>query len=450
LAGDIPTAAVCGKSAPTAAFVGILSLSVTGRVSDTHIRWLTHGSQKRRLSAFIQLKILQNHISQYNIKSLIPHLSGELILKVVVIIPTYNEADNITPLLEAIGAQFCNIPHQIEVLVVDDNSPDGTADRVRAFMDKAPWVYMIEGTKEGLGVAYIRGMRHANRVLGADAVVEMDADFSHKPEDLPRLLAELDKGEDFVIGSRYVEGGSIPDNWGLYRKAVSYFGNLVARLIVGLKVRDCTAGFRVIRSDILESINLDHLAVKGYAFQVALLNRCINQGAKVKEVPVDFIDRERGESKLGISDVLEFMLNVWWIRLQNHGTFVKFAIVGLSGVLVNLGSFTLLLGLGLSKYISSPIAIEVSILWNFFLNNTWTFRWRESDDSIQLKGAKFNAVSLVALLVSFSTFVALSKAFPTLPPQLSQAAGIVPALFVNYFLNAYWTFKSVSRQADNA
>ncbi len=371
-------------------------------------------------------------------------------MKVVIIIPTYNEAGNITLLLEAIGDQLHNSPHQIETLVVDDNSPDGTADCVRAFMEKVSWVHLIEGAKEGLGVAYIRGMRHANRVLGADAVVEMDADFSHKPEDLPRLLAELDKGADFVIGSRYVEGGSIPDNWGLYRKAVSSFGNLVARLIVGLKVRDCTAGFRVIRSNILESINLDHLAVRGYAFQVALLNRCINQGAKVKEIPVDFIDRERGESKLGIRDILEFILNVWWIRLQNHGTFVKFAIVGLSGVFVNLGCFTLLLELGLSKYISSPIAIEVSILWNFFLNNMWTFRWRESADSIQLKGVKFNAVSLIALFVSFSTFVAFSKAFPALPPQLSQAAGIIPALFVNYFLNAYWTFKSAKNTGSGA
>lgn len=369
---------------------------------------------------------------------------GELSLKVIIIIPTYNEAGNITLLLDAIGAQRGNSPHQIEVLVVDDNSPDGTADYVRTFMENVSWVHLIEGAKEGLGVAYIRGMRHANRMLGADAVVEMDADFSHKPEDLPRLLAEFDKGNDFVIGSRYVEGGSIPDNWGLYRKAVSYFGNLVARLIVGLKVRDCTAGFRVIRSDILETINLDHLAVRGYAFQVALLNRCINQGAKVKEIPVDFIDRERGTSKLGIRDVFEFILNVWWIRLQNHGTFVKFAIVGLSGVFVNLGCFTLLLELGLSKYICSPIAIEVSILWNFFLNNVWTFRWRESNDSMQMKGVKFNAVSLVALFVSFSTFVAVSAAFPALPPQLSQAAGIIPALLVNYFLNTYWTFRSVN------
>jgi dolichol-phosphate mannosyltransferase len=403
---------------------------------------------KASFDTYPALNLAKSFIRAHHITSIL-HLLGELSLKVVIIIPTYNEAGNITLLLDAIGAQFPNSPHQIEVLVVDDNSPDGTADCVRAFMENASWVHLIEGAKEGLGVAYIRGMRHANRVLGADAVVEMDADFSHKPEDLPRLLAEFDKGEDFVIGSRYVAGGSIPENWGFYRRAVSHFGNMVARLIVGLKVRDCTAGFRVIRSEVLEEINLDHLAVKGYAFQVALLNRCINQGAQVKEIPVDFVDRERGTSKLGFRDILEFIFNVWWIRLQNHGTFVKFAIVGLSGVFVNLGCFTLLLELGMSKYISSPIAIEASILWNFFLNNLWTFRWRETNDSIQIKGVKFNAVSLVALIVSYSTFVAVSTAFPTVPPQLSQAAGIIPALFVNYFLNAYWTFRSVKATADD-
>ena len=195
-------------------------------------------------------------------------------MKVVIIIPTYNEADNITLLLEAIGAQIQQGPHQIETLVVDDNSPDGTADRVRAFMEKVSWVHLIEGEKEGLGVAYIRGMRHANRVLGADAVVEMDADFSHKPEDLPRLLAELDKGSDFVIGSRYVEGGSIPGNWGLYRKAVSFFGNLAARLIVGLKVREREPVQREELQEPLALIDRRNLPVgeRGYLGEAYALN----------------------------------------------------------------------------------------------------------------------------------------------------------------------------------
>lgn len=370
-------------------------------------------------------------------------------MKIVVILPTYNEAENISPMIEALGVEFAKIDHDMALLVVDDRSPDGTAGFVRQAMEKHGWVHLIEGEKEGLGKAYIRGMRHANRELSADAVVEMDADFSHKPEDLPRLIAELDNGYDFVIGSRYVEGGSIPENWGFHRKLNSSVGNLVARLVVGLRVRDCTAGFRAIRSSILEEINLDHLGVKGYAFQVALLNRCVRTGAKVKEVPVDFIDRVHGTSKLGIRDILEFLFNVWWIRLHNHAIFIKFGIVGVTGILVNLGFFTLILEAGASKYIASPIAIEISILWNFYLNYIWTFKWRTSTERLRIKGLKFNAVSLVALALSYGTFVILSTLFTDVRPQIWQAAGVIPAALVNYLLNAYWTFKSEKQPAQD-
>ncbi len=362
-------------------------------------------------------------------------------MKIVVIIPTYNEAENIVPLIDALDIEFQKINHELNVLVVDDNSPDGTADRVRDAMTKNSRIHLIEGNKEGLGRAYIRGIRHANRVLGADAMVEMDADFSHRPEDLQRLIAKLDEGYDFVIGSRYVEGGSIPANWGMRRKLISAVGNWATRLIIGLKVHDCTAGFRIIRSHFLEEMNTDHLGVNGYAFQVALLNRCIRYGARVAEIPVDFIDRVRGTSKLGMRDILEFLFAIWWIRLHNHATFIKFSIVGTSGVLVNLGLFTLFVEAGLSKYMASPIAIEASIISNFYLNHKWTFRWRTSIDRLEIKGLKFNVVSLVSLLLSYATFVILATSHADVAPQIWQMVGIVPAVLVNYLLNAYWTFK---------
>ncbi|MFT5440646.1 MAG: dolichol-phosphate mannosyltransferase [Alphaproteobacteria bacterium] len=362
-------------------------------------------------------------------------------MKIIVIVPTYNEVDNIVPLIDALHIEFQKIDHELEVLVVDDYSPDGTADCVREAMTKYSWIHLIEGNKEGLGRAYIRGIRHASRVLGGDAVVEMDADFSHRPEDLPRLIAKLDEGYDFVIGSRYVESGSIPENWGLHRKLISAVGNWATRLITGLRVRDCTAGFRIIRCRILEEINLGHLAVNGYAFQVALLNRCVRHGAKVIEIPVDFIDRVRGTSKLGLRDILEFLFAVWWIRLHNHATFIKFSIVGISGILVNLGLFTLLIEAGLSKYMASPIAIEASIISNFYLNHNWTFMWRKSIDNPQIKGLKFHVVSLASLLLSYATFFILTTSYADVAPQVWQAVGVVPAALVNYFLNAYWTFK---------
>ena len=186
---------------------------------------------------------------------------------------------------------------------------------------------------------------------------------------------------------------------------------------------------------------MNDLGVQGYAFQVALLHEAVSLGAKVKEVPVDFIDRTEGESKLGISDIIEFIVNAWWIRLHSSKTFIKFAIVGLSGVIVNLGVFTLLLQANVNKYIASPISIEVSIITNFLLNNYWTFRWRKSQDHVRIKGLKFNMVSLVSLGVSYTTFVILSVLFPETAPTIHQLIGIAPAMLINYFLNSYWTFK---------
>ena len=363
-------------------------------------------------------------------------------MKVVVIVPTYNERGNIVGLIEALCLQFASLRHDMNILVVDDHSPDGTAEAVRALLPRHPELRLIEGRKAGLGAAYIRGMTYAIEAMAAEVVFEMDADFSHSPADVPRLLAEIDAGADFVIGSRYVAGGSIPKNWSFLRRLNSLGGNIVARYLAGIyRVRDCTAGFRAIRVSVLRDIDFSRLRIQGYAFQVALLHAAVTDGARVVEVPVDFIDRTQGESKLGLSDIIEFVENAWWIRLQSAQTFIKFGVVGATGVIVNLGFFTLLLGMGLNKFLASPIAIEVSIVTNFLLNNFWTFRERETRDRVHIKGLKFNAVSLLSLGVSYATFVAFSSAFPAMPPQVPQFVGILPATLVNYFLNSYWTFR---------
>lgn len=366
-------------------------------------------------------------------------------MHVVIIIPTYNERDNVDALIAALAAVIARITHRVDFLVVDDDSPDGTGDRVRELQAEYRNLHLLRGAKLGLGSAYIRAMHHALDVLDADVVFEMDADFSHKPEDIPRLLLEIEQGADFVIGSRYVAGGVIPEQWGFWRKLNSRGGNLVARYVAGIKqVRDCTAGFRAIRATTLRRIDLDGLRVQGYAFQVALLHAARVAGAHVVEIPVEFVDRTKGQSKLGLRDIVEFIINAWWIRLESSTTFFKFLLVGASGIVVNLAIFTLLLNLGVNKFIASPIAIEVSIFSNFLLNNYWTFRGRNRTDRVRVKGLKFNAVSWIALIVSYGTFVALSWAFPTGLPQLHQLIGIVPATLVNYFLNSYWTFRQSS------
>ena len=366
-------------------------------------------------------------------------------LTTVIIIPTYNERDNIVPLVEALQHEFTRMRHDMHVLVVDDRSPDGTSDIVRGLQRRFRNLHLIEGDKLGLGVAYIRGIRHASESLGAEVVFEMDGDLSHKPDDVPRLMAEIDSGADFVIGSRYVEGGSVTREWSWLRRLSSVCGNVAARYIAGLSgIKDCTAGFRAIRTSILRRIDLSGLRVQGYAFQIALLHAATLENAVIEEIPVEFVDRNREVSKLGFGDILEFAINVWWIRLQNSATFLKFLAVGASGVVVNLGFFTLFLALGLNKYLASPLAIELSIISNFLLNNSWTFGHRNTGVRLRIRGLKFNLVSVLALAVSYGTFVVLSLLFPHWSPQAQQFVGIIPATMVNYLLNSYWTF----RQAD--
>jgi dolichol-phosphate mannosyltransferase len=366
-------------------------------------------------------------------------------MRVVLVIPTYNERGNIGRLIEELQSVFVSLPHDMHILVVDDNSPDGTMDVVREHQARSANVHALQGAKQGLGAAYIRGMRHATQALHADAVFEMDADFSHKPADVPRLLGAIDQGADLAIGSRYVAGGSIPPQWGLYRRMVSLFGNIAARYVAGIyRVHDCTAGFRAIRAELLRGIELERFRVQGYAFQIALLHAAIVSGARVVELPVEFIDRSVGESKLGLSDILEFLRSVLWIRFQSSKVFIKFCLTGASGVLVNLGIFSVLLSLGVNKFVASPAAILCSIMTNFLINNYWTFRGRNMSSPVHARAVRFNIVSLLSLGISYGTFIGLAHAYPKLPPQLPQLLGIIPATVVNYLLNSYWTFRDAS------
>jgi len=365
-------------------------------------------------------------------------------MKIVICLPTYNERENIERVITAIFEQQCYLNgDEINTLVIDDNSPDGTADIVRSLQTDFDKLHLITGRKEGLEAAYIRGFHFARTKLKADIVLEMDADLSHDPADIPRMIEPLTDDADFVIGSRYVQGGSVPDNWGVFRRLNSRFGNIFARFVAGLwKVKDCTTGFRSMKGSLIDKIDLSDLGVKGYAFQIALLERAIRAGAVIREIPVDFTDRQLGTTKISLTDILEFMVNCLWIRMGQLKTFLRFCLVGTSGVVVNLGSFSLLYNfLGLNKFLASPIAIEISILSNFFLNNSWTFGGRNRDDALSVRGLKFNLVSLLSLGVSYGTFVLIMKNVPDMIPQLAQAIGIIPATLVNYFMNAYWTFR---------
>jgi dolichol-phosphate mannosyltransferase len=228
------------------------------------------------------------------------------------VLPTYNEADNLEPLAEAARAK---LPPTARVLVVDDSSPDGTgdiADRLAARHENVEVLHRPR--KEGLGPAYIAGFRRALE-RGAGFVLEMDSDFSHDPAYLPRLL-EAAKRADVVLGSRYVAGGGVSD-WGPLRRAISRGGSSYARLVLGVDVRDLTGGFKCFRREVLEAIDLDQISTRGYAFQVEMTYRAIRRGFQVVEVPIVFRERRVGTSKMGLGIVAEA---VWRLPLLRRYT----------------------------------------------------------------------------------------------------------------------------------
>jgi len=229
------------------------------------------------------------------------------------VIPTYNEADNLPELLEALFNLDLN---QIHVLVVDDNSPDGTGDIAEALKDSYPGKISVmhrEG-KQGLGTAYIAGFNKAIQE-GADVIVQMDADFSHNPQKIPILVDRLETW-DMALGSRYVKGGSLDEGWAIWRKGLSYFGNLYARVILGMQIRDLTGGFRAWRRETLLGIPLERVKSQGYAFQVEMAYITQRKGFSITEVPIYFADREKGDSKMSWRIQIEAALRVWSILFE--------------------------------------------------------------------------------------------------------------------------------------
>jgi dolichol-phosphate mannosyltransferase len=230
-------------------------------------------------------------------------------MRATVCLPTYNERENLEAMLRALE------PHGVHVLVVDDNSPDGTGELADRLAAELSFVSVLHRErKEGLGPAYIAGFRRA-LADGAELVLELDCDFSHDPEDVPRLVAAVEGGADVALGSRYVEGGSVA-NWGVVRRVVSAGGSWYARMLLGVGVRDLTGGFKCYRGEVLERIDLDAIHSRGYAFQIETTYRALREGFRVVEVPIRFADRTEGQSKMSRSIVLEAMWKVPVLRLR--------------------------------------------------------------------------------------------------------------------------------------
>ena len=232
-------------------------------------------------------------------------------MRAIVVIPTYNEAENLVAIAEAVLAE----DPRLEVLVVDDASPDGTGKLADELALREARVSVLHRErKEGLGAAYRAGLRAALDA-GADVVIQMDADFSHPPSEVPTMLSEIEE-HDVVLGSRYVNGITVV-NWPLHRILISYLGNWYARKVTGLAITDTTGGFRCIRRELLEKIGFERIRSMGYGFQIEMNYRFQKHAARIKEIEFFFVDRKRGDSKMSLDIAFEAFWIVWWMRIAD-------------------------------------------------------------------------------------------------------------------------------------
>lgn len=328
--------------------------------------------------------------------------------KTVIIIPTYNEKGNIDRAIDQLEQIFKKVPpnYDMHILVVDDSSPDGTADEVKQKSREYPNLHLlINPQKMGLGGAYLSGMKYATEKLNADVLFEFDADLSHDPKLIPAFIEKLDQGYDMVLGSRYIKGGSIPSNWGLKRKFYSVVGNIIIMVVLtDFRVRDWTTGYRAIKKKVYQTIlpKLGNERFFGYTFQIGFLHNTVRAGFKVGEVPLNFVDRTLGRSKLGAEYIKNTLLYIFKARLVELSRFFKFAIVGGTGLLIQTLIYLLLSSYTktFSPAIATVIGGQFAILSNFILNNFWTFKDRQLTDikAVFLKLIQFYLTSNIAVL----------------------------------------------------
>lgn len=234
-------------------------------------------------------------------------------MKIAIIIPTYNERENIKKLISEIFKVSKKNKLNTEALIVDDNSPDGTANVVKGLMKKYPIRLIQRSCKLGLGSAYVTGFKETLKT-DIDVVFQMDGDLSHSPEYLPNFVEKINRGFHVVIGSRKIKGGGTED-WGIHRKIVSWGGNFIGRIMAGINVKDITSGYRAYKKEALQNIGLDEIKSDGYAFQLELLHKILKRNFKVVEVPIVFKDRKIGKSKLSKREIIKFFILALKLRL---------------------------------------------------------------------------------------------------------------------------------------
>jgi len=320
--------------------------------------------------------------------------------KAAIVLPTYNESKNIKKIIDLIFDVAQGITNwELHVAVVDSSSPDKTAEIVKDLMKKYKNLHLIETRKEGLGKAYIEGFQFIISKIKPYVLFEMDADLSHDPKELPNFLRKIELGADLVVGSRYIQGGSIPSNWAVHRKIYSIIANMFIRFgFMKLRVTDWTNGYRAIRLWVIRKSMNPIQNYTGYVFQIALLDNALKNGAQITEIPIKFVDRTEGESKINsgqyISDIILYILQ--------HSSFLKFCIVGGTGFLVDFAfAYTFIHFLSIPKVLANMMSAEIAIISNFFFNNYWSFAHKKIDPSGSLLKSilKFNLVSSGSIVI---------------------------------------------------
>ncbi len=358
------------------------------------------------------------------------------------VLPTYNEEGNIENIIGQILIEEKKQNRYVfSVLVVDDNSADQTQAIVKRIIDSKDNIHLLTGEKKGLGDAYKRGFLHAVDILKADIIFQMDSDGQHDVSLVPEFLKDISADKDVVIGSRFINGGATPD-FSIFRLLISRIGNLLVRYAGGvITIKDCTSGYRAIKSSYLKDIDFTYLSTRGYSFQSSLICDLAWRGAVISETPIVFSSRKAGDSKLSLRDQIEFLLNIPRLGFRNAKDFIKYSLVGLSGVGVNLGIYALLTRYyGLSEVIAPIFSIEAALISNFLLNNFWTFGKRLNQSKIRVKFLKFHLVSGFAAIINYLIFLTLFFTFG-IYDILANLIGIAIAAIVNYIINSNWTWK---------
>lgn len=381
--------------------------------------------------------------------------------KAVIIIPTYNERENIAEIIPKIFQVLKKEKtYQTAVLVVDDTSPDKTYQVVKKLQKKYQRLYLLlNKNKAGLGAAYLKGMQYAFDKLGAEVVFEFDADGSHDPKKLPEFFAKLNQGYDFVIGGRYKDGGQVDPDWPLIRKFYSIVGNLVIMFVLtDFRIRDWTSGFRAIRKKVYQEVvvEMDSECFSGYTWQIGFLHKAVRRNFKICEVPIYFKDRQKGHSKLGSEYIKNTLIYIFRARLHElkQSRIIKFCLVGGVSALMQLVLTALLEKLfyhyGFTSHnamtLVQLLATEAAIVLNFNLNNWWTFAaekitaWR----CLWRQFLKFNFSALGSIFIQLITlrlglFLWDNWQWWFITPVIFYSGiGIILGMIWNYF--AYNTF----------